>query len=53
MTNINAFFPKRYKCWALGLNVGGGNIGVPVIRLLALLIIATAGAGHPRCGRTH
>jgi MFS transporter, NNP family, nitrate/nitrite transporter len=25
-----------------------GNIGVPVIQLLALLVIATAGAGHPR-----
>jgi NNP family nitrate/nitrite transporter-like MFS transporter len=48
MTNINAFFPERYKGWALGLNAGGGNIGVPVIQLLALLIIATAGAGHPR-----
>ena len=48
MTNINAYFPERYKGWALGLNAGGGNIGVPVIQLLALLIIATAGAGHPR-----
>jgi NNP family nitrate/nitrite transporter-like MFS transporter len=48
MTNINAFFPERYKGWALGLNAGGGNIGVPVIQLIALLIIATAGAGHPR-----
>ena len=48
MTNINAYFPERYKGWALGLNAGGGNIGVPVIQLLALLIIAAAGAGHPR-----
>jgi NNP family nitrate/nitrite transporter-like MFS transporter len=48
MTNINAFFPERYKGWALGLNAGGGNIGVPVIQLVALLVIATAGAGHPR-----
>jgi NNP family nitrate/nitrite transporter-like MFS transporter len=48
MTNINAFFPERYKGWALGLNAGGGNIGVPVIQLIALLIIATVGAGHPR-----
>jgi nitrate/nitrite transporter NarK len=22
MTNINAFFPERYKGWALGLNQG-------------------------------
>ena len=48
MTNINAFFPERHKGWALGLNAGGGNIGVPVIQLVALLVIATAGAGSPR-----
>lgn len=48
MTNINAFFPERHKGWALGLNAGGGNIGVPVIQLVALLIIATAGAAYPR-----
>src|ERR671926_635235 len=48
MTNINAFYPQRLKGWALGLNAGGGNVGVPVIQLVALLIIATAGAGHPR-----
>ena len=30
MTNINAFYPQRLKGWALGLNAGGGNIGVPV-----------------------
>ena len=33
MTNINAFYPQRHKGWALGLNAGGGNIGVPVIQL--------------------
>ncbi|MFK0255755.1 nitrate/nitrite transporter [Streptomyces sp. NPDC090445] len=48
MTNINAFFPLRKKGWALGLNAGGGNIGVPVVQLAALLVIATAGAGQPR-----
>ncbi|MFJ6796439.1 MFS transporter [Streptomyces sp. NPDC091268] len=48
MTNINAFFPLRKKGWALGLNAGGGNIGVPVVQLLALLVIATAGADRPR-----
>ncbi|MFF5444400.1 nitrate/nitrite transporter [Streptomyces sp. NPDC012888] len=48
MTNINAFFPLRRKGWALGLNAGGGNIGVPVIQLAGLLVIGTAGAGHPR-----
>ncbi|MFB7948262.1 nitrate/nitrite transporter [Kitasatospora phosalacinea] len=48
MTNINAFYPARHKGWALGLNAGGGNIGVPVIQLVALAVIAWAGAGHPR-----
>ncbi|MFF3322008.1 nitrate/nitrite transporter [Streptomyces sp. NPDC002889] len=48
MTNINAFFPLHKKGWALGLNAGGGNIGVPVIQLVSLLVIGTAGAAHPR-----
>ena len=48
MTNINSFFPEARKGWALGLNAGGGNIGVPVVQLLGLLVIATAGAGSPR-----
>ncbi|MFI7314799.1 nitrate/nitrite transporter [Streptomyces hygroscopicus] len=48
MTNINSFYPLRRKGWALGLNAGGGNIGVPVIQLIGLLVIGTAGAAHPR-----
>ncbi|QGV80362.1 nitrate/nitrite transporter [Streptomyces ficellus] len=48
MTNINAFFPLHKKGWALGLNAGGGNIGVPVVQLVGLLVIGTAGAAHPR-----
>nr|WP_164481272.1 nitrate/nitrite transporter [Mycolicibacterium nivoides] len=47
MTNINAFFPQRLKGWALGLNAGGGNIGVPMIQLVGLLVIATAGNRAP------
>ena len=47
MTNINAFFPQRHKGWALGLNAGGGNIGVPVIQVVGLLVIATAGNRSP------
>ncbi|GAC66610.1 MFS transporter [Gordonia soli] len=39
MTNINAFYPQRLKGWALGLNAGGGNIGVPVIQLVGLAVI--------------
>ncbi|MCZ2828070.1 NarK/NasA family nitrate transporter [Modestobacter sp. VKM Ac-2986] len=48
MTNINAFYPTRLKGWALGLNAGGGNLGVPVVQLLGLLVLATAGADSPR-----
>ncbi|MDV3126080.1 NarK/NasA family nitrate transporter [Mycobacterium sp. 21AC1] len=47
MTNINAFYPQRLKGWALGLNAGGGNIGVPAIQLVGLLVIATAGNRSP------
>ncbi|MCV7067216.1 NarK/NasA family nitrate transporter [Mycolicibacterium farcinogenes] len=47
MTNINAFYPQRLKGWALGLNAGGGNIGVPMIQLVGLLVIATAGNRSP------
>jgi MFS transporter, NNP family, nitrate/nitrite transporter len=48
MTNINTFYPERLKGWALGLNAGGGNIGVPVIQLVGLGIIAAAGTSAPR-----
>lgn len=44
MTNINAFFPLKKKGWALGLNAGGGNIGVAAIQLVALAVIG-ANAG--------
>ncbi|MFI9546344.1 nitrate/nitrite transporter [Streptomyces sp. NPDC052016] len=43
MTNINAFFPLRKKGWALGLNAGGGNIGVPVLQLAGLAVIGAGG----------
>lgn len=43
MTNINAFFPLRKKGWALGLNAGGGNIGVAAIQLVALAVIGANG----------
>ncbi|HEX2263404.1 MAG TPA: MFS transporter, partial [Pseudonocardiaceae bacterium] len=48
MVNINAFFPEGKKGWALGLNAGGGNIGVPAVQILGLLIIMTLGITHPR-----
>jgi NNP family nitrate/nitrite transporter-like MFS transporter len=48
MTNINAFYPDRLKGRALGLNAGGGNLGVAAVQLVALLVLATAGKAHPR-----
>jgi MFS transporter, NNP family, nitrate/nitrite transporter len=48
MSNINTFFPEGRKGLALGLNAGGGNIGVAVIQLVGLLIIGLAGIAYPR-----
>jgi NNP family nitrate/nitrite transporter-like MFS transporter len=48
MTNINAYYPLRLKGWALGVNAGGGNLGVPVVQLVGLLVLATVGATQPR-----
>jgi len=48
MTNINAYYPQRLKGWALGINAGGGNLGVPVVQLVGLLILATVGSAYPR-----
>jgi NNP family nitrate/nitrite transporter-like MFS transporter len=47
MTNINAFYPNRLKGWALGINAGGGNLGVAAVQLIGLLVLAVWGAGHP------
>lgn len=47
MTNINAFFPQRMKGWALGLNAGGGNLGVATIQVVGLVVIAAAGSRSP------
>ncbi|EST35464.1 MFS transporter [Streptomyces roseochromogenus] len=47
MTNITAFYPQRHQGWALGLNAGGGNLGVAVVQLLGLAVVALAGVRHP------
>ncbi|MFF5261272.1 nitrate/nitrite transporter [Actinomadura viridis] len=47
MANINAFYPQRLKGWALGVNAGGGNLGVAVVQLVGLAVLATAGNGSP------
>ena len=48
MTNINAFYPARLKGWALGVNAGGGNLGVPLVQIVGLIVLATLGVNHPR-----
>jgi MFS transporter, NNP family, nitrate/nitrite transporter len=48
MTNINAFYPARLKGWALGVNAGGGNLGVPAVQIVGLLVLAILGSQHPR-----
>jgi NNP family nitrate/nitrite transporter-like MFS transporter len=48
MANINAFYPQRLKGAALGLNAGGGNLGVAGVQLVGLAVLATAGREHPR-----
>ncbi len=47
MTNINAFYPDRLKGWALGINAGGGNLGVAAVQLVGLCVLAVFGAGNP------
>lgn len=47
MTNIAAFYPRRLQGWALGMNAGGGNLGVPAVQFVGLLVIATVGDTHP------
>ena len=48
MANINAFYPHRLKGRALGVNAGGGNIGVAVVQLMGLAVLAITGKDHPR-----
>ncbi|GHH76401.1 MFS transporter [Streptomyces sulfonofaciens] len=43
MTNINAYFPLHRKGWALGVNAGGGNLGVPAVQLVGLAVLGAAG----------
>jgi MFS transporter, NNP family, nitrate/nitrite transporter len=48
MANIDSFYPLRLKGWALGLNAGGGNIGVAATQLVGLAVLTFAGRNHPR-----
>jgi NNP family nitrate/nitrite transporter-like MFS transporter len=47
MANINAFYPEGRKGLALGLNAGGGNLGVAVVQLVGLLVIGVWGLAKP------
>jgi MFS transporter, NNP family, nitrate/nitrite transporter len=47
MANINAFYPDRLKGWALGINAGGGNLGVAAVQLVGLFVLAVFGSGEP------
>ncbi|MCV7088687.1 MFS transporter [Mycobacterium interjectum] len=47
MTNTNFFYPHRRKGFALGFNAGAGNLGVPMIQLVGLLVLAIAGHRQP------
>ncbi|MEU5633268.1 MFS transporter [Streptomyces rishiriensis] len=47
MTNITALYPQRHQGWALGLNAGGGNLGVAAVQLVGLTVISVAGRTHP------
>ena len=44
----SSFYPQRLKGWALGLNAGGGNIGVAATQLVGLAVLTFAGRNHPR-----
>lgn len=48
MANIDSFYPMHRKGWALGLNAGGGNLGVAATQLVGLALLATVGREHPR-----
>jgi NNP family nitrate/nitrite transporter-like MFS transporter len=46
-SNANAFYPHRLKGAALGVAGGIGNLGVPMMQIVGLLVIATAGDRQP------
>jgi NNP family nitrate/nitrite transporter-like MFS transporter len=47
IANVNVFYPQRLKGAALGIAGGGGNIGVPVIQIVGLVVLANAGDRQP------
>src|ERR1700739_2826555 len=47
VADANVFYPQRLKGAALGIAGGGGNLGVPVIQIVGLVVLATAGDRKP------
>jgi NNP family nitrate/nitrite transporter-like MFS transporter len=45
MANIHYFFPQKEKGTALGLNAGGGNVGVSVVQFLLPMVVTGAFLG--------
>jgi NNP family nitrate/nitrite transporter-like MFS transporter len=45
MANINNFYPQRLKGRALGLNAGGGNLGVAAVQVVGALVLLLSGPG--------
>ena len=45
MANINNFYPQRLKGRALGLNAGGGNLGVAAVQVAGALVLLASGPG--------
>lgn len=45
MANINNFYPQRLKGRALGLNAGGGNLGVAAVQVVGALVLLLNGPG--------
>ena len=43
MANINNFYPQRLKGRALGLNAGGGNLGVAAVQIVGALVLLASG----------
>lgn len=46
-SNANSFYPHRLKGAALGIAGGIGNLGVPMIQIVGLVVIAAAGDRQP------
>jgi NNP family nitrate/nitrite transporter-like MFS transporter len=46
-SNANSFYPQRLKGAALGIAGGIGNLGVPMMQIVGLVVIATAGDRQP------